>query len=293
MPREHLCQSRGMPRATREKAPLTLLLPPSETKRPGGDGPALDLPALAFPALLPVRERLLTALTELASTAVAGDDPAPALTALGLSPGQRDQLELDAALATAPTGPALLRYTGVLYDAFDPAGLTPAQRRRAADRVVIASALFGAVRGGDPIPAYRFSAGSRLPGFGTLTALWKPVLGPVLADLPGLVVDLRSGAYAQLAPVRDAVTVRVLYIAPDGSRSVVSHFNKHAKGLLARALATTTATVADADAVVRVAAAAGLPAERHGTHGVDVLLYEPPAGTPAARRAAAAAARAE
>ncbi|MFB9321194.1 YaaA family protein [Cryptosporangium minutisporangium] len=278
-----------MARVAREKAPLTLLLPPSETKRPGGDGPALDLSALAFPALRPVRERLLTALTALAAEAVAGD-PAPALAALGLSAGQRDQLELDAVLATAPTSPALFRYTGVLYDAFDPAGLTPAQRKRAADRVVVASALFGAVRGGDPIPAYRFSAGSRLPGVGTLGALWKPVLGPVLADLPGLVVDLRSGAYAALAPARGAVNVRVLYVAPDGGRSVVSHFNKHAKGLLARALATTTATVASADDVVRVATKAGLAAERHGPHGVDVLLYEPPAGTPAAKRAAAAAA---
>ncbi|SHM42139.1 YaaA family protein [Cryptosporangium aurantiacum] len=274
-----------MSRTPREKAPLTLLLPPSETKRPGGDGPALDLSALAFPALRPVRERLVTALTALATDALAGD-PAPALKALGLSAGQRDQLELDAVLATAPTSPALFRYTGVLYDAFDPSGLTPAQRKRAADRVVVASALFGAVRGGDPIPAYRFSAGSRLPGFGTLTALWKPVLGPALAELPGLVVDLRSGAYAALAPVRGAVTVRVLYVAPDGSRSVVSHFNKHAKGLLARALATTTANVESPDDVVRVAAKAGLPAERHGTHGVDVLLHEPPAGTPAALKRA-------
>lgn len=272
-----------MARTTREKVPLTLLLPPSETKRPGGDGPALDLSALAFPPLRGLRELLVTAVTELAA-----GDPELALKALGLSPGQRDQLALDAALRAAPTSPALFRYTGVLYDAFDPSGLTPAQRERAAGRVVIASALFGAVRGSDLIPAYRFSAGARLPGSGTLAARWKPILGPVLADLPGLVVDLRSGAYAQLAPVRGAVTVRVRYVAPDGSRSVVSHFNKHAKGLLARALATTTANVVDAAGVVRVAAKSGLPAERHGPHGVDVLLYEPPAGTPAAARAAAA-----
>ncbi|MFG1923914.1 YaaA family protein [Cryptosporangium sp. NPDC048952] len=258
---------------------LTLLLPPSETKRPGGDGPALDLSTLAFPQLRDVRERVLTGLTELV-----GGDPEVALKALGLTLGQRDQLALDAALQTAPTSPALFRYTGVLYDAFDPAGLTPAQRKRAADRVVITSALFGAVRGGDLIPAYRFSAGARLPGLGTLGALWKPVLGPALAELPGLVVDLRSGAYMQLGPVPGAITVRVLYVAPDGSRSVVSHFNKHAKGLLTRALATTTAKVNDPAGVVRVAAKAGLSAERHGPRGVDVLLHEPPAGTPAARR---------
>jgi cytoplasmic iron level regulating protein YaaA (DUF328/UPF0246 family) len=256
-----------MPRATRGKAPLTLLLPPSEAKRPGGKGPALDLTALAFPTLLPARQRLLTAATGLAA-----GDPEKALKALGLSTGQHDQLQLNAALDTAPTSPALFRYTGVLYDAFDPAGLSPAERKRAADRVIIASALFGAVRGGDPIPAYRLSAGSRLPGFPTLAALWKPLLTPLLAELPGLVVDLRSGAYAQLAPAKDAVCVRVLMVNPDGSRSVVSHFNKHTKGLLARALATTTRPVKDADGVAEVTAAAGLTPERHGTHGVDVLL---------------------
>ncbi|MFI5957007.1 YaaA family protein [Cryptosporangium sp. NPDC051539] len=270
-----------MPNAAREKAPLTLLLPPSETKRPGGDGPALELDTLAFPALHPVRRTLTAALGELSA-----GDAEPALKALGLSAGQRDQLDLNAALPTAPTSPALFRYTGVLYDAFDPAGLTPAMRKRAADRVVISSALFGAVRGSDPIPAYRLSAGARLPGLGTLSALWKPVLAPVLEEFPGLVVDLRSGAYVQLAPVRGAVTVRVLYVAPDGSRSVVSHFNKHAKGLLARALATTGANVRTPRDVIRVAHKAGLDAERHGESGVDVLLHEPPAGTPAAARAA-------
>jgi hypothetical protein len=78
--------------------------------------------------------------------------------------------------------------------------------------------------------------------------------------------------------------VRVLSVNPDGSRSVVSHFNKHTKGLLARALATTPAAVRTRDDVAEVAAAAGLTPELHGDSTVDVLLYEPPPGTPAAKR---------
>ena len=38
-----------------------------------------------------------------------------------------------------------------------------------------------------------------------------------------------------------AVTLEVLSERPDGTRSVVSHFNKAHKGRLARLLATTTA----------------------------------------------------
>ena len=39
-------------------------------------------------------------------------------------------------------------------------------------------------------------------------------------------MDLRSGSYAALAPVPGAVTLEVLSERPDGSRAVVSHFNK-------------------------------------------------------------------
>ena len=58
----------------------------------------------------------------------------------------------------------------------------------------------------------------------------------MLAALDGLVVDLRSGSYAALAPVPGAVTVQVLSERPDGTRTVVSHFNKAHKGRLARLL---------------------------------------------------------
>ena len=58
----------------------------------------------------------------------------------------------------------------------------------------------------DRIPAYRLSAGSALPGLPTLRSLWKPALSPVLAAIDDLVVDLRSGSYAALAPVPGAVT---------------------------------------------------------------------------------------
>ena len=60
--------------------------------------------------------------------------------------------------------PALDRYTGVLYDALSPATLGPAARARAEREVVVASALFGAVRGGDPLPAYRLSRARACPG---------------------------------------------------------------------------------------------------------------------------------
>jgi uncharacterized protein len=248
---------------------VLVLLPPSETKHPGGDGAPLDLAALSAPELTPVRTELVETLVKLAA-----DAPA-ARIALGLSARQDDEIVRNAALWTSPTLPALARYTGVLYDALDLPSLPRAQRARAAHRLAVGSALFGLVRATDAIPAYRLSAGSALPGLPTLRSLWRPSLGPVLAGVEGLVVDLRSTSYAALAPVPGAVTVQVLSERPDGTRTVVSHFNKAHKGRLARLLATTTA---EPDGVVRLRALlrrSGLHVEHDGETALSLVV---PAG---------------
>ena len=247
---------------------MLVLLPPSETKHGGGDGTSLSLDALSFPELVPLRKVLLDELVELA-----GDVPA-SRAALGISPRQDAEIARNAAVWTAPTMPALQRYTGVLYDALDVATLRGAGAARARARLVVGSALFGLLRAGDPVPAYRFSAGSALPGRPTPAARWRPVLDPVLAALAAgeTVVDLRSGSYAALGRVPGAVTVNVLAQRPDGTRTVVSHFNKAHKGRLARALAVTRAEPADAAAVAAVARRAGMRVERTGTTHLDVVV---------------------
>ena len=243
---------------------MLVLLPPSETKRTGGTGPALDLAALAAPELTPVRTRLSTAVVELA-----GDPPA-ARSALGLSAAQDDEVARNAALLSSPTLPALERYTGVLYDALDVGTLTRAQRRRADARLAVGSALFGLLRAADPVPAYRLSAGSALPGLPPLRELWRPALGPLLTAVDELVVDLRSGAYAALAPVPGAVTVRVETVRPDGTRAVVSHNAKAHRGRVARLLATTTAEPGDVVRLRGLLRRAGLHVEHPG--GTELTL---------------------
>ena len=246
--------------------PVLVLLPPSETKHPGGDGAPLDLAALTAPELTPVRAQLVDALVRLA-----GDVPA-SRAALGLSPAQDDEIARNASLWASRTMPALTRYTGVLYDALDVGSLTRAQRARAGRRLAVASALFGLVRGEDPIPAYRLSAASSLPGRPSLRALWRPALSPVLGGLDGLLVDLRSGGYAALAPTPGAVTVTVVSERRDGARAVVSHFNKAHKGRLARLLVTTTAEPDDVPALRRLLGRARLHVEHEGGAALTVVV---------------------
>jgi uncharacterized protein len=233
---------------------MLVVLPPSETKATGGRGAPLDLEALSFPTLNPVRHALLDEVVTLAK------DLPGAREALGVSERQDDEIARNAAVWTSRTTPALRRYTGVLYDALDAGSLTTAARRR----IAVCSALFGLVMGTDPIPAYRLSAGSSLPGRGGLRTVWRPVLAPVLAEFDEHVVDLRSGGYAALAPAPGATTLDVVTEAPDGSRTTVSHANKSTKGHAARVLASSRRRPKDTGAVLAVLADAGLRVEQAG-----------------------------
>jgi cytoplasmic iron level regulating protein YaaA (DUF328/UPF0246 family) len=246
---------------------VIVLLPPSETKRAGGDGPPLRIEALGSPELGPLRAQLVDELI-----ALSADRPA-CRTALGISVAQDGEIDRNAALRSAPTLPAINRYTGVLYDALDVESLRGATASRARSRLAVGSALFGLLRADDAVPAYRFSATSKLPGRPTLAARWRPVLEPVLAGLAGdeLIVDLRSGSYAALGRLPGAVEVDVLSEHSDGHRTVVSHFNKAHKGRLARALAGSRSEPTDAAGVAAVARRAGLRVERRGNELTVVI----------------------
>ena len=79
----------------------------------------------------------------------------------------------------------------MLYQHLDLASLSAAAARRAAERLFVASALWGVVAIGDRIPAYRMSMGATLPRIPNLARWWRRALARALpAD--AFVVDLRS-----------------------------------------------------------------------------------------------------
>lgn len=216
---------------------MLILLPPSEGKAAPGRGRPLELDTLSQPSLTPARERVLDALVTLCRT-----QPDHAATVLGLSRSQLDLVARNASLTDAPTARADRIYDGVLYEALGLDSLTPSAKRRAASRLAITSSLFGLVRVGDRIPAYRLSGDATVPGLGPVAGWWRESLGPAVVDAMGrgLLVDLRSSMYAgfwrppaELAP--RVATVRVLHEVA-GRRQVVSHFNKATKGRLVRDL---------------------------------------------------------
>ena len=220
---------------------MLILLPPSEGKTPPRRGKPLDLDRLGYPSLTEARTDVLDALTTLCTTD-GGGDVDKAAEVLGLGKTQTDEVLRNAGLRTAPTARADEVYSGVLYEALDLRTLDAAARRRATNRVAVTSALFGLVRPGDRIPAYRLSGSVSLPGIGPVASYWASRLGEAVHDAAGrgLVVDLRSSTYASFwrpdaDTARRVVTTRVLHEV-DGKRKVVSHFNKATKGRLVRSL---------------------------------------------------------
>ena len=172
---------------------MLILLPPSEGKATPRRGKRLDLETLGFPGLTPARDQVLDALVDLCAA-----DTAHAEKVLGLGPTQTEDVRRNAGLRTAPTTRADALYTGVLYDHLDLASLDTAARGRATRWLAITSSLFGLVRPGDRIPAYRLSGDVSLPGIGVVSAHWRGVLDPVAREAAGtgLVIDLRSTTYA-------------------------------------------------------------------------------------------------
>jgi cytoplasmic iron level regulating protein YaaA (DUF328/UPF0246 family) len=235
---------------------VLILLPPSEGKTAPAAGDPADPAALWLPRLAPARRRVLTRLVAMCRRSSARG-VAASLATLGLSAAQHAEVARNAELATAPAAPAAAVYTGVLYEALDPAGLTPAAREWLDARAVVFSGLWGVVRLGDRIPAYRCSVAVTLPVVGGLTAYWKKALAPALtpAAAGGPVLDLRSGAYAAMwsPPGARTAQVRVLHertVSGVTQRSVVSHFNKATKGRLVRSLAAEGVTPGSVDDLV-------------------------------------------
>ena len=216
-----------------------VLLPPSEGKAEGGtpSEPWRAESGVFGTALGEWRAELATELRRLK-----GGDAA----LLGVKGALLDRARAaNTSVVGAPTLPAWRRYTGVVWDHLDLAGLPSSARSRAAARIVVVSGLAGLVRADDPLPDYRLKIGARLPGYGALSGWWRDDLTAALATwLKGrTVVDLLPQEHRAAIDWSTLGVVRVDLVARRGGR-VGGHDAKAAKGLLARHLLTNGGDVA-------------------------------------------------
>ncbi|HEY6797739.1 MAG TPA: peroxide stress protein YaaA [Kineosporiaceae bacterium] len=261
---------------------MLVLLPPSESKAtPPRRGRPVDIEALSFPELT---EQRLGVLAALAAVSAAPD----AAARLGVGASLAADVARNTRLDQLPAVPVSRLYTGVLYDALGWAGLDEAARRRGARRLVVVSALWGALRPHDRVPPYRLAMGTDLPGIGALAPAWRPLLGPALtaaAGPRGVIVDCRSAPYAAAWSPTGALAdrtaaVRVFRAGP-GGRTVVSHQAKHTRGEVVRHLLATGAGPRDPAGLAECLAGRWdvdlvAPARSGRPWALDVIVPGPP-----------------
>ncbi|WP_405058663.1 peroxide stress protein YaaA [Kribbella sp. NBC_01505] len=210
-----------------------ILLPPSEGKTGRSRGRAVDFGSLSFPELNPVREQVLETLAKVS----ASED---AYGVLGVGASLQAEVDRNTRWRTEPAVPVSELYSGVLYDALGYSTFSAGTKRRAANRLLVVSAAWGALRPADRVPPYRLSMGTTLPGHGPLAGVWREPLAAALAEADGVIVDCRSSTYvAAWRPTAHRATkwVSVNVVRErNGIRTVVSHMAKHTRGLVARHL---------------------------------------------------------
>ena len=211
---------------------LGLLLPPSEGKAIGGDGPTWSAELGRFVELEARRSTLVRRLARLRGgneklLGVGGKHLAAARLA-------------NSSLAASQSLPAWRRYTGVVWDGLDVASLPTDARRRAMSSVVVVSGLLGLVALDDPTPDYRLKIGASLAPYGKLATWWRPVLAESLTTWGAhrFIVDLLPNDHRAACSTAEMDGVSVTFVERNGK--FAGHDAKMAKGRLARHLLTST-----------------------------------------------------
>ncbi len=207
---------------------MKILLAPAETKREGGDFSPYTKENFAFKEIFNVKDTIVQNYVSFIKNS--------SIEALSLWFGLKNLKECQKYsedIFVKPTMKAILRYTGVAFDALDYENLDLDTQKYCDDNIVLFSNLFGPIKASDLIPDYKFKQGSTLETIDVIKEYkihTKDFLDSYLEDE---IIDLRAGFYDKVyKPSSKVITYKFL---KEGK--VVSHWAKHYRGLLVREIA--------------------------------------------------------
>jgi len=209
---------------------MKILLAPAETKRIGGDFPPYCKENFKYEELFSVKDSIVKEYEKLLEKST--------IEELSLWFGLKNLKECEKykhSIITKPTMKAILRYTGVAFDALDYENLDNITQKYCDENIILFSNLFGPICADDKIPDYKFKQGAVLDSIDLIKEYktkTKDLLDNKLGDE---VVDLRAGYYEKFYKIEPSCSVVTYKFLKDGK--VVSHWAKHYRGLVVKELA--------------------------------------------------------
>ncbi len=191
---------------------MTILLAPSEAKRPGGQKSGLHF---CFEI---DRDKLLQTYDTLVKQSK--EDTLKLF-------GTKELVKVD--IFNSPTLKAILRYNGVAFEHLAYETLPKDAQKFLDDRLIIFSNLFGALCANDLIPFYKLKQGEKV-GDINVAKYYKEQLQTI--DFGDEVLDLRAGYYEKFYKPKYCVKMKFLK-----NGKVISHWAKAYRGKIAREIA--------------------------------------------------------
>ena len=207
---------------------MKILLAPAETKRDGGKFSPYTQDNFAFKEIFTTRDSIIQNYASFIQNS--------SIEELSLWFGLKKIKECEkysTDILSKATMKAILRYTGVAFDALDYENLDLDTQKYCDENIVLFSNLFGPIKASDLIPDYKFKQGAVLDSIDVIKE-YKESTKEFLDNYLGEeIVDLRAGFYDKFyKPSANVVTYKFL---KDGK--VVSHWAKHYRGLVVREIA--------------------------------------------------------
>ncbi|MEA3353746.1 MAG: YaaA family protein [Campylobacterota bacterium] len=207
---------------------MKILLAPAETKMEGGENTPYCKENFFFKDLSDTRDNIVQKYEEFLKNS--------SIDELSKWFGLKNLKECEKyskSIIDKPTMKAILRYTGVAFDALDYNTLDEKEQKYCDENIILFSNLFGPLRADDLIPDYKYKQGAVLPSFDVIKHYKENIKNTLDGYLADEVVDLRAGFYDKFyKPSADVITYKFL---KEGK--VVSHWAKYYRGMIVRELA--------------------------------------------------------